>query len=187
MRKQKSKYYFNIVDVIVIAIVVALLCFLCFKFFAPREEVLTDEVKIQYVLGINTLDKELLDEVVESRGSRIIDKLSGEDIGEILSVVRLPASYEQLNVETGEEIYEYYPEINNPDDTGVEYVDEESEYEKEPLYDYYNVLIKVEAYAREEEGFFDVSGTQIKSGRAIYFTTSSFTGMGCCTSFEVVE
>lgn len=187
MKKQKSKFRFNVVDAIVIAIIAVLACFLYFKFFTPREETLSNDVKIQYVLGINSLDKEFIDEIYESQGGRIFDKFSGEDIGEVLSVVKSPASFQSLNMETGEDVYEYYPAINDPDDTGIEYVDEESEYEKELIYDYYNVLIKVEADAQEEEGFFTVSGTEIKSGRAVYFTTSSYTGMGYCTSFQVVE
>ncbi len=154
MKKQKSKFRFNVVDVIVIVIVIALVGILYFEFFAPREEVLSKEVKIQYVIGIDSLDKEYIDEVVESRGGRICDKFSGEDIGEVLSVVTCPASFVPLNADA---------------------------------YDYYNVLIKVEANAREAEGFFEVSGTEIKSGQPIYFTTSLFTGVGYCTSFQVVE
>lgn len=196
-KQQKSKYRFNIVDVLLILVVVAIV-FVVYYFVAGRSENGSQsENTIRYTIELKTVDKDYLDNITV--GDKVIETIRNRTVGKVVDVEIEPSWTHTTNIETGEISKTYYPPINVQDNdealtdesvTPTDEVDENSENVQEipdPIYDYYNVRLSVEAAADYTGSAYSIGGYEIVVGQMVYFRIPRFSSAGYCVALDVIE
>jgi hypothetical protein len=201
MEKQKSKYRFNIIDVLLIVLILGVLGGIYYFVSGDGGAFLKGAIKdthdVRYVIELKTVDKDYVDNILI--GDNVTETIRSGNIGRIVDVEVSPAWAITTNVETGEMLKSYYPPINAPTDDESEDVDNtDSDTESiektvtddgddELIYDYYNVRITVESEMQYTGTSYAIDGYDVVVGNLIYFRIPHYVGSGYCISLEVVE
>ncbi len=193
-KQQKSKYRFNIIDVLLILVLIAVIGVI-YYFVAGRDDKASQGEKIiNYTIELKTVDKDYLDSI--QIGDKVIETVRNRTIGKVVDVEYGPSWAVTTNTETGEMIKSYYPAINLPlqEEPGDEeqgeqgaLLEEEEISEIEPVYDYYNVLVTVESDADYTGSSYSIGGFEVVVGEMIYFRLPHFANSGYCISLEEIE
>lgn len=201
MEKQKSKYRFNIIDVLLIVLILGVLGGIYYFVSGDGGAFLKGAIKdthdVRYVIELKTVDKDYVDNILI--GDNVTETIRSGNIGRIVDVEVSPAWAITTNLETGEMLKSYYPPINAPTDDESENVDNtDSDTESiektvtddgddELIYDYYNVRITVESEMQYTGTSYAIDGYDVVVGNLIYFRIPHYVGSGYCISLEVVE
>ncbi len=204
MKKQKSKYRFNLIDALLIVLIVAVLG--AIYYFVSGNNGLfsgksTNVHKMQYVVELKTVDKDYIDNIENSVNKEVVETIRNGVIGKLVDVSVEPAWTVTTDMETGEMKKSYYPNLNAPveDETDAvendesvedeigETVTDESGEDVEALYDYYNVRLTIEADMQYTGSSYSVGGYEIVVGHPVYFRIPQFVGSGYCIFLESVE
>lgn len=201
MEKQKSKYRFNIIDVLLIVLILGVLGGIYYFVSGDGGAFLKGAIKdthdVRYVIELKTVDKDYVDNILI--GDNVTETIRSGNIGRIVDVEVSPAWAITTNVETGEMLKSYYPPVNAPTDDESEDVDNtDSDTESiektvtddgddELIYDYYNVRITVESEMQYTGTSYAIDGYDVVVGNLIYFRIPHYVGSGYCISLEVVE
>lgn len=208
MKKQKSKYRFNLIDALLIVLIIAVLG--AIYYFVSGENGIfskksNNEHKMQYVIELKTVDKDYIDNLENSINKEVVETIRNGVIGKLVGIEVEPSWTITTDIETGEMKKSYYPAINIPeiteetDDTGLsedgapdedtigETVTEEALDTEELIYDYYNVRLIVEADMQYTGSSYTAGGYGIVVGYPIYFRLPYFVGSGYCIYLEEIE
>lgn len=207
MKGQKSKYRFNLIDAILVVLIVAVFCVIYYfvsgsnGLFSRGNE--KNESIMKYVIELKTVDKDYVDNLENSIGQELVETIRNGAIGKIISVDVEPAWTVTTDVETGEMKKNYYPAINIPEKQDVvdpvenseeateeeigETVTDETIEEIEPIYDYYNVRLTIEADMKYTGNSYSVGGYDIVVGHPVYFRVPEFVGSGYCIYLTEAE
>ncbi len=187
-KQQKSKYRFNIIDVLLILVLAAVAAVIYYFVSARVASGAESDKKIQYTVEVRTVDKDYVDNI--ELGNTVIETVRNRTIGTVVGVDVGPSWQITTNTLTGEMSKQYYPPINAP----VQEPEEEDSSEEdvitppeELLYDYYNVRITIEAEADYTGSSYSIGGYEVVVGENVYFRTPHFTSNGYCVSLEAVE
>ncbi len=201
-KQQKLKYRFNIVDVLLILVVIAIV-FVVYYFVAGRNGGGSqNENTIHYTIELKTVDKDYLDNITV--GDKVIETVRNRTVGKVVDVEIGPSWTHTTNMETGEITKRYYPPVNlqdndealdeapldeelvTPSDEDNENVENEQD-TPDPIYDYYNVRLTVEADADYTGAAYSIGGYDIVVGQMVYFRIPKFSSAGYCVALEVIE
>ena len=206
MKKQKSKYRFNLIDVVLIVLIIAVLGGI-YYFVSGNDGIFSrksdeNEHKMRYVVELKTVDKDYIDNIENSLNKDVIETIRNGVIGKLVGVDVSPAWTVTTNIQTGEMKKSYYPAINRPDviveqeesvednlteeEIGETVTDEISE-EEEPIYDYYNVRLTIESDMQFTGSSYSVGGYEIVVGHPVYFRLPLFISSGYCLLLEELE
>ena len=197
-KQQKSKYRFNIIDVLLIVVALAVAA-VAYYFISDKASGGGKDNTIRYTVELKDVDKNYIDSILE--GDTVIETVRNRTVGKIVDVEVTPAWIITTNIQTGEVSKQFYPAINIPDET-VSDLEESSETEEteetvsetndesvqeEPIYDYYNVRVTIEADAEYTGSRYSIGGYEVVVGERVYFRTPHFTSDGFCVSLETLE
>ena len=207
MKKQKSTYRFNFVDVLVILLLIGVVggvyYFISGKNSTNSGFGSADKKKVEYVIEVKTLDKEYVDNI--SVGDKMYETVKHGFIGTVKSVEISPAWTITTNDVTGETGIAYYPVINPREEDLVPEESESTEAVEDteavegdgeavvpdddyvPMYDYYNAKITVEAELDFAGNIYSVGSYEIGIGRLINFRVPHYVGSAYCVSLKTVE
>lgn len=211
MKKQKSTYRFNFVDVLLILLVVGVIGGV-YYFISGKNSTNAGfgnaaKQKVEYVIEIKTLDKDFVDKI--NVGDKVYETVKHGFIGTVKDIEIAPAWSITTNDLTGETMITEYPPINLPEvkeDTDTleaeesDYLDENEGSEdaadtdsesgavfEEPIYDFYNARITIEAELDFAGNVYSVGSYEIGIGRMIYFRVPHYVGSAYCIALNVVE
>ena len=181
MIKQKSKFRFNFIDVLLIVLIV-LIIGIAYYFLSGKNNAinksksldLNDGSVVQYVVELNEIDKDFIKYI--NVGDVVFDTYTETNIGEIVNVTVAPAWKTTTNLETGETKKTEYP-VLNPD----------AESEADFMYDYYNVRVTIQADMEYTGSSYAVNDYSVVVGSLIDFQLNDFAGQGYCISFDVIN
>ncbi|MBR2459982.1 MAG: DUF4330 domain-containing protein [Clostridia bacterium] len=157
--KKSREYRFNIFDVILIVIFMAVIVSVAMLVIRslPDDGTLTGNVRVSYVISVNDIPEEVGDEVAV--GQKVYDASTGEIIGTVSSVIVNGHIIKGVNQETGENIANTVPgrcDLN----------------------------VTVEAAAKYDGNRYEINGKRIACGEMFEFRTSTASLSGICISMN---
>lgn len=172
MNGSKSKYKFNIIDVLIIIAVVAVFAVMYYYMSARNTLASSLEVDIEYVVELKLVDDDYVENI--KLNDKVIETVRDQQIGEVVGIEVVPAYNIATNTETGEMKIETYPPLPKENDT-----DEEK-------YPYYNVKVKIrDTFKRSEKGY-KKNAFNLVTGQLVYFRVPGFIGEGFCIGIEEI-
>ena len=137
MKAKQKKYRFNIIDVLIILIILAI-GVVMYYYMGARNTVASNlEVDLEYVVELKTVHRDYLDNI--SIGDKVVETVRDQQIGEIIDIKVSPAYNIATNTDTGDMYISYYPQIN----TDGEVTEGAEGTQTEPEYEYYNLKVTV--------------------------------------------
>lgn len=192
-----KKYRFNIIDVLLVLIIVAIVGIMYYFTVARNDVVTNSEVTVDYTIELKTVRSEHVNKI--KIGDNAVETVRDQQIGEVVDIQIVPAYNLVTNMLTGEMHKETYPAINAPivsdgDDNELsltEQTEENVSENVEPtelLYDYYNVKVTIRNKVKKSEAGYKINGFDVIVGEQVYFRVPEFVGSGYCINIvEVAE
>ena len=208
MKKQRSTYRFNLIDVFVILLIIGVIGGVYYFVSGKNSTKIgfgsADKKKVEYVIEIKTLDKDFVDKI--NVGDKVYETVKHGFIGNVKNVEISPAWAVTTNDITGESFIAEYPIINLPEKPSIpedpadsavgdaaEGVTEKETPEETlpegfvPQYDYYNARITVEAELEYDGSMYCVGSYEIGIGRLIEFRVPHYVGSAYCIALNAVQ
>ncbi|MBE6701011.1 MAG: DUF4330 domain-containing protein [Ruminococcaceae bacterium] len=190
MNTKQKKHRFNIIDVLIILVVLAI-CLVMYYYTTARNEVnANSEVEIQYTVEVKEVHRDNINKI--SIGDKVVETVRDQQIGEVVKVDVSPAYKLVTDTETGKSFVSYYPPINPIDNTTVTLPDTSTEEEEEGNteeteleYEYYNVKVTIKDTVKKSESGYNVNGFDVAVGQLVYFRVPRFVNEGYC--INIVE
>ena len=160
-QKNKAGFRLNIIDVILIAIVLACGALLVYMFTSSSLISNNNQVEIEYTVEFRQLRDEFVGEDFIKKGDKVTDTVTLYSIGEVTAV-----SYSDY-------IY-----------VGV---DSDGQLVESPYPNYVNMLITIRATADVSDGVYSVGGYTVAVGKSIALRVPNLVGEGYCQSITELE
>ena len=171
MNNSKKKFRFNIIDILIILVVIAIIGVLYYYMSARNTLSSSLEVDVEYVVELKVVDADYVDNI--KIGDKVVETVRDQQIGEIVGLEVVPAYNVATNTETGEMYISYYPQVN-----------EEGEEEK---YEFYNIKVTVrDTFKRSEKGY-KKNAFNLVTGQLVYFRVPGYIGEGFCIRTREID
>lgn len=176
MEAKQKKYRFNIIDVLIILVVLAIGVVMYYYMGARNSVALNLEVELEYVVELKTVHRDYLDKI--NVGDKVVETVRDQQIGEITDIKVSPAYNIATNTDTGDMYISYYPQINTDGSLDGDTQDEKAE----PEYEYYNVKVTVRDTFKRSESGYKINAFNLVVGQVVYFRVPHFVAEGFCIS-----
>lgn len=178
MNKSKKKYGFNIIDVLIILLVIAIGVVLYYYMSARNTLASNLEVDVEYVVELKVVDAEFTDNF--NIGDKVVETVRDQQIGEIVNVEVTPAYNVATNTDTGEMFISYYPQIESDTEGNTEGTEE-------PKYEFYNIKVTVrDTFKRSDKGY-KKNAFNLVTGQLVYFRIPGYIGEGFCIATNEIN
>lgn len=185
MSTKQRKYRFNVIDVLIILVVIAI-GVVMYYYTTARNTVMTNsEVDIEYTIELKTVHKDYVDKILE--GNNVVETVRDQQIGKVTAVEKTRAYNIATNTETGEMRIAYYPSIDY--ETG-EVIDSDSSFAEitdELKPEYYNVKVTIVGEFKKGTSGYNINGFDLTVGQNVYFRVPGFVGEGFCIDIKELE
>ncbi len=185
MTKNEKKYRFNIIDVLIILVVIAIGVVMYYYMSARNTVASNSEVELEYVVELKTVHKDYLDNI--KIGDKAVETVREQQIGEIVDIAISPAYNIATNTETGEMYIAYYPPLDENGDTIVLDGEENNQPIEGREYEYYNVRVTVRDTFKRSESGYKINAFELVVGQVVYFRVPEFIGEGYCLSIKEID
>lgn len=187
----KKKHRFNIVDVFIIFIIIAIVGVMYYFTIARNSVVTNSEVLVDYTIELKTVRADHVDKILKC--GKVVETVRDQQIGEVVDVAVAPAYNIVTNNDTGERYVQTYPALNQSLDDLIETVEEGAEIPdvqstddtEELIYDYYNVKVTIRDKVKKTEKGYSVNGFNIIVGDIVHFRVPEYVNSGYCV--KIVE
>lgn len=186
MNNNQKKYRFNIIDVLIILVVIAIGVVMYYYMSARNTMASNLEVEVEYTVELKTVYIDYVDNI--NIGDKVVETVRDQQIGEVVEVVVSPAYNVATNTETGETYIAYYPQINGSEEeesTDGE-ASEEGEEKTEPVYEYYNVRVKVRDTFKKSDNGYKKNAFDLSVGEKVNFRVPHFVNEGYCIEIKEI-
>ena len=179
----KTKHRFNIIDVFIIILLIAIVAVMYYFTIARNSVNANSEVTVDYIIELKTVRADHIDKILV--GDKVVETVRDQQIGEVISVEVVPAYNTVTNNDTGETFISVYPALNayssdeNSEDVTV--IDEEL------VYDYYNVKVTIRNDVKKSDKGYNVNGFDVIVGEQVYFRVPNYVSSGYCIRVEEVN
>ena len=211
MINKNKKFRFNIIDVLLILLVLAVVGVMYYFTVARNSVASNSEATIDYVVELKTVRREHIDNI--NICDTVVETVRDQQIGEVVDVEIVPAYTSVTDTVTGDMRNEIYPPINSTDinldadtdeTTNDETTNDEAiideitdgepeeleslpEQEEELLYDYYNVKVTIRGKVKKGDKGYSINGFDVIVGQLVYFRVPHFVSSGYCISINEIN
>ena len=165
MEFSNKKRRFNLMDVIITVIIIAVIALLAYVFIFNRSTGDTvDTVRIQYTLEVKNERDELVDNAAANIGKSLIEGMAKYNLGEVVDFKYTPSTYSAFNHETGESVAALYPEHSDV-----------------------SFIVSADAVKNPVTGRYSIGGFEISVGTLVYVRLPEYAGTSYCTAIREAE
>ncbi|MBQ7820686.1 MAG: DUF4330 family protein [Clostridia bacterium] len=166
MQQTNKKRRFNIIDLLITAIILVVIAFLAYIFvfnntFSSGD---SNTVKIQYVLEVREEYDMLIDPASKNVGKQLIDASSKYQLGTIQEFYTEPAVLSTFSAETGEATTSDYPEHSN-----------------------FYFVVETEAQKNPKNNRYLVDGFELAVGSIVYTRMPYYTSSSYCIQINEIN
>lgn len=164
MQQTNKKRRFNVVDLLITIIILAVAALVIYIFFLNDSPLgKKDTVKIQYTLEVRDERDELIASAADNIGKTLVEGTSKYALGEVVDFYTESAKYSTYD-ETGTSCVSDYPEHSN-----------------------LCFIVNADANVDSETGRFSINGFELSVGSLVYLRLPGYAGTSYCTEVNIIE
>ena len=165
MQQINKKRKFNVIDLLITAIILVVIVFVAYIFiFSGKSFGKSDTEKIQYTLEVREERDELIEPASQNIGKTLIEGTSKYNLGEVVDFYSEGAKYSTYAALDGSSTVSDYPEHSN-------------------LY----FVVNADAVKDSETGRYSINGFEVSVGSLIYLRLPHFAGTSYCIEVNEIE
>ena len=172
MTNTQKKHKFNIIDVLIILVVLAIAVVMYYYVSARNTVASALEVDVQYTVELKQIHRDYIDKI--KIGDNVVETVRDQQIGKVVDVDLTPAGSVVIDGHTGESYVSYYPPINDADETELEY-------------EYYNVRVTIEDTFKKSDTGYVKNAFTLNVGEKVSLRVPGFVNEGYCVYIKEVQ